>query len=62
MGILDRFEKLAAALKAGGANDAAAASFIKKIVNSPLTGLVVTATPTPVDDAVLGILKVIFPA
>jgi hypothetical protein len=50
------------ALKAGGASDADAASFIKRFVHSPLTALVTKATPTPVDDAVLEILRAMFPA
>jgi hypothetical protein len=62
MDMLTRFEKLAETLKAGGTSDADTASFIRRVINSPLTALVVKATPTPVDDAVLAILKTMFPA
>jgi ABC-type phosphonate transport system ATPase subunit len=55
--LLDLLESLAAKLAAAHVSDADAIAVVRRVVNSPLVALTVRATPNPVDDTVLAILK-----
>lgn len=49
-------------LKAQGATQSQIATIIAAILNSPILAAAVAATPTPFDDMILSVLKMLFPA
>lgn|GEM_PF-4650191 len=62
MNILDRIEGLIGALGQRGVADGEIASTVKKLIHSPALALFVKLTPNKADDAVLDVLKGLFPA
>ncbi len=46
----------------GTASEADGLALLRRLVNGPVIGFVVKATPTPLDDLVLDFLKAVLPA
>ena len=61
-GLLDRLDETAARLVAAGKANGDVGAAIKRLIHSPAVALLVRLSPTPADDAVLELLKSLFPA
>lgn len=60
--LLDLVEDVTAKVGAGKLSEGEGFALVRRLVNGPLVALVVRATPTPVDDVVLELLRGLFPA
>lgn len=60
--LLVKLETALASLKAKGVSEADVGVVLRRLINSPLVALLVGMTANKVDDAVLELLKTLFPA
>lgn len=60
--MMDKLTEVFGKLQASGLEQSKLVEAFTKIIHSPLIGLAIKWSPTPYDDAVLEILKGIFPA
>jgi hypothetical protein len=60
--ILERIDTLLAGLQGKGLTNGDVATALKKLIHSRAVGLLVTLSPNKADDAVLELLKGLFPA
>lgn len=61
-GLLDRLDEIASRLATAGKANEEVGAALKRLIHSPAVALLVRLSPTPADDAVLELLKSLFPA
>ncbi len=61
MNVLQQIGEVIARLKSRGATDGEILAAIKAFIHSPVVALLVGATPNKTDDAILEVLKTLFP-